>query len=90
MIDSEAKSIGFKKCCNYLKHSGNMSRIDKLHSLYGMARGISLGYFILAVLTFSNLFIKFKVLSIKVNVTYLAIYAALTLIFYGMTKKILL
>lgn len=49
--------------------------------------GISLGYFILAALTFSNLFIKFKVLSIKVNVTYLAIYAALTLIFYGMTKK---
>lgn len=87
LIDSETKSIGFKKCYNYLKHSGNMSRIDKLHSLYGMARGISLGYFILAALTFSNLFIKFKVLSIKVNVTYLAIYAALTLIFYGMTKK---
>lgn len=45
LIDSETKNIGFKKCYNYLKHSGNMSRIDKLHLLYGMARGYIIGIF---------------------------------------------
>ena len=86
LIKKETKDIGFQKCYNYLKHFGNMTRIDKLHSLYGMARGISLGYFILTILTLVNLFIKFKELSFF-HIMTLLIYAMLTLTFYKITKK---
>ena len=38
LIDSETKSIGFKKCYNYLKHYGNMSRNLALWHVFNVIR----------------------------------------------------
>ena len=79
--------MGFQKCYNYLKYSGLSYRIDKLHSLYGMARVLSLGYFLFSLITIANLFIHFVEMNSILNLFVLAVYIILMLTFYAMTKK---
>lgn len=87
LIDDETKDIGFQKCYNDLKHCGITYRIDKLHVLYSMMRGISFGYSVLSVISFWNIFDPFADMSIKQNAIILIVYLTLTIAFYCMTKK---
>lgn len=62
-----------------LKLHGSPPRVDKLHSIYGMARGVSAGYFILAVLA----------LIVYSKYIISLIFAILAIMFYFLAKKYL-
>ena len=87
LISDSTKRIGFQECYNHLKYSGLSDRIDKLHALYGMARGISLGYSILSLLTLINLFVHLVEMDNRLNIISFIAYIILMATFYAMTKK---
>ncbi|MDD6564614.1 MAG: hypothetical protein PUF08_06000 [Clostridiales bacterium] len=48
-INQETLDKGFKNCYNYLKLNNLTKRVDKYHSIYGMARSLSVGYILISI-----------------------------------------
>ncbi len=87
LIYDETKKSGFQECYNELKHVGLTYRIEKLHVLYSMMRGISFGYLVLIIISIWNIIAPFADMSIKQNIIILIVYLMLAIAFYCMTKK---
>lgn len=79
-IKDKTLSYGFQNCYNYLKTYNLTKRADKYHSIYGMARSLSVGYFLLLINMFFSDIGNYDFKKI-------AICAILTVLFYVRAKK---
>lgn len=79
-IKQDTLELGFQNCYNYLKMRNLTNQADKYHSIYGMARSLSVGYFLLLVnMVFSDVG--------NYDLKKIAICTILTVLFYVRAKK---
>lgn len=79
-IKQDTLELGFQNCYNYLKMRNLTKRADKYHSIYGMARSLSVGYFLILInMLFSDI--------ANYDFKKIAICAILIMLFYVRTKK---
>lgn len=79
-IKKDTLDRGFQNCYNCLKMRNLTKRADKYHSIYGMARSLSVGYSLLLINMFFNDVGNYDFKKI-------AIYAILAMLFYVRAKK---